>query len=120
MKELDPLVFWTVLQEMLGAWLYAIVAVAVIATALFVRALLRLGGLDARRLVLSQAAGLAGGLAALFFMWGVTHSSIGDIGGPIDALVALGIYLLGWGGATMLSYGLADLLSPPELLRPRA
>jgi uncharacterized membrane protein YhaH (DUF805 family) len=107
MKELDPLVFWSVFQEMLGFWLYVIVAVALVATVLFLRAILQEHGLNARRLVWSQVVGLVGGLAALWFMWTITSSSIRDVGGPIDALLVLGIYLLGWGGATMLFYAVA-------------
>jgi hypothetical protein len=59
---------------------------------------------------MSQALGLAGGLAALFFMWWITNSSIFDVGGPIDALLVLGIYLVGWAGATMLFYAASGLL----------
>ncbi len=111
MKELDPLVFWSVFQEMLGFWLYVIVAVALVATVLFLRAILQEHGLNARRFVWSQAVGLVGGLAALWFMWTITSSSIRDVGGPIDALVVVGIYLLGWGGATMLFYAVAGFTS---------
>jgi hypothetical protein len=107
MKELDPLVFWAVFQEMLGWWLYAILGVAAVATVLFLRALMQEHGLNARRFVWSQAVGLVGGLGALLFMWGVTSSSIMDVGGPIDALVVVGIYLAGWAGATMLFYAVA-------------
>lgn len=114
MQELDPMVFWAVFQEMLGFWLYLIIAVAVVATVLFIRALLQEHGLNARRFVLSQAFGLAGGIAALLFMWAITSSSIMDVGGPIDALVVVGIYLAGWAGATMLFYAVAGFFQPPS------
>jgi hypothetical protein len=110
MSEFDLAVFWSVFAEMLGVWLYVIIAVAVATTILFVRALLQEHGLDFRRFVMSQALGLAGGLAALFFMWWITNSSILDVGGPIDALLVLGIYLVGWAGATMLFYAASGLL----------
>ncbi len=54
MKELDPLVFWAVFREMLGPWLYIILAVAVVATVLFLRSILQEHGLEARRLIWSQ------------------------------------------------------------------
>jgi hypothetical protein len=110
MSEFDLAVFWSVFAEMLGVWLYVIIAVAVATTIFFVRALLQEHGLDFRRFVMSQALGLAGGLAALFFMWWITNSSIFDVGGPIDALLVLGIYLVGWAGATMLFYATSGLL----------
>jgi len=131
MQELDPLVFWAVFREMLGGWLYVILVVAVVATVLFVRAILQEHGLEARRLVWSQVAGLAGGVAAVAFMFWVTRSGLRDIGGPVDALLAVGIYLAGWGGATMLFYAVAGfvearpeprrspLQSGPEPLRLR-
>jgi tetrahydromethanopterin S-methyltransferase subunit D len=114
MKDLDPLVFWAVFREMLGPWLYVILAVALVATVLFVRALFQEHGLNARRFVWSQAAGLVGGLGALLFMWAITSSSIRDVGGPIDALMVIGIYLAGWAGATMLFYAVAGLARPPH------
>lgn len=110
MSEFDVTVFWSVFAEMLGFWLYVILAVAAVTTVLFVRALLREQGLDARRFVKSQALGLAGGLAALAFMWWITSSSIRDVGGPVDGLLVLGIYLLGRAGATMLFYAVSGLL----------
>jgi hypothetical protein len=110
MSELDPAVFWAVFTEMLGFWIYVIIAVAAVTTVLFVRALLQEHGLDFRRFVLSQALGLAGGLAALVFMWWITNSSTRDVGGPIDALLVGAIYLLGWAGATMLFYAVSGLL----------
>jgi hypothetical protein len=114
MSDFDLAVFWSVFEEMLGFWLYVIVAVAVVTTILFIRALLQEHGLDFRRFVFSQALGLAGGLGALGFMWWITSSSIRDIGGPIDGLLVLGIYLLGWGGATMLFYAGSGLLRRSE------
>jgi hypothetical protein len=112
MNELDPLVFWAVFREMLGVWLYVIVAVAVVTTILFLRAILQERGLEARRLIWSQVVGLAGGIAAVAFMFWVTGSSLRDVGGPIDALLTVAIYLAGWGGATMLFYAVAGFVEP--------
>lgn len=110
MKDLDPAVFLSVFQEMLGVWLYVMAVVALITTLLFLRAILQEHGLSAKRLVWSQVAGLAGGIAALLFMWAVTHSSWRDIGGPVDLLLVAAIYLAGWGGSTMLFYAVTGAI----------
>jgi hypothetical protein len=104
MKDLDPLVFWAVFGEMLGLWLWPLAIVVVVTTLLFLRAVMQEHGLNARRFLWSQAAGLVGGLAALVFMWTITKSSVWDVGGAIDALMVVAIYLAGWAGATMLFY----------------
>lgn len=106
MKELDPLVFWAVFREMLGPWLWVIIAGATIATLAFVWVLVRERGLAARRLVWSELAGLAGGMAALVIMMAVTNSRLADLGGPIDWLLALGIFVAGFIGATLGVYAL--------------
>ncbi|NAZ35360.1 DUF5368 family protein [Rubellimicrobium sp. CFH 75288] len=119
MSEITPGVLWAVFWEMLGLWLPVLIAAAVLVTVLFVL-VLRRDGLRFRRLVGSQVAGLAGGLAALVFMWAVTNSSPRDVGGPVDVLLLLGIYLLGWGGGTMLFYALAGLAARRRARQPAA
>lgn len=110
MQQLDPMTFLAVFQEMLGFWFHVILAVVLLTTLLFVRAVLREHGLSARRLVWSQVLGLAGGIGALLFMWAVTHSSWRDIGGPVDLLLVAGIYLAGWAGSTMLFYAVTGAI----------
>lgn len=106
MKELDPWVFLAVFQEMLGWWLWAIVALAAFGLALFAYVVVRERGLSSRGLVRAELAGVIGGFAALFFMWWITSSSLFDVGGPIDVILVLAIWTAGFVGLTVLSYGL--------------
>ena len=53
MKELDPLVFLSVFQEMLGFWLWIMLAAAAVGLVAFVALLVRERSLVSRRLVLS-------------------------------------------------------------------
>lgn len=109
MKELDPFVFWAVFQEMLGPWLYAILALAAAGLLLFALAVRRDGGLLSRRLVAAEAVGVLGGFAAIVFMWWITNSSVRDVGGPIDVILILAIWTGGFVGWTILAYGLMGL-----------
>ena len=65
MKELDPLVFVAVFQEMLGPLLWVMLLVAVVGTVAFLALLVRERGLVSRRLVLSEVLGIFGGGVAL-------------------------------------------------------
>jgi hypothetical protein len=105
MKDLDLTVFVSVFQEMLGSvLLWLLVAAAVAVTLAFLVVLLRERRISSRRLVWSEIVGVVGGCAAVLFMQTITHSSFGDLGGPIDWLLVLGIWALGAGGATLLGY----------------
>lgn len=114
MQELDPLVFFAVFQEMLGLWLWVLLAVAAFGIGSFIYAVVRDRGLRARRFVAAQLIGIAGGFAALFFMWWITSSSIRDVGGAIDVVLVLAIWVGGFLGGTILSYGLMGLTSAPR------
>ena len=119
MKELDPMVFVAVFQEMLGWWLWAILALAMFGLTLFAWAVLRDRGIASRELVRAQLVGVAGGFAALFFMWWITSSSLGDVGGPIDVVLVLAIWTTGFLGLAILSYGLMRMRSAPPVAAPR-
>lgn len=114
MKELDPLVFFAVFQEMLGFWLWVLLAVAALGIGSFAYTVVRDRGLRARRFVAAQLIGVVGGFAALFFMWWITSSSIRDVGGAIDVVLVLAIWVGGFLGGTILSYGLIGLASAPR------
>lgn len=114
MKELDPLVFFAVFQEMLGFWLWLLLAAAVFGIGSFAYALVRDRGIRAGRFVVAQLIGIVGGIAALFFMWWITSSSILDVGGAIDVVLVLAIWVGGFLGGTILSYGLMGLVSAPR------
>ncbi|MCX8146747.1 MAG: DUF5368 domain-containing protein, partial [Azovibrio sp.] len=61
MKELDPLVFLAVFQEMLGPLLWVLLLLIIGGTLAFVLLLLKEKTIVSRRLVRSELAGLAGG-----------------------------------------------------------
>lgn len=104
MKELDPLVFLAVFQEMLGPLLWLLILLAVGGIAAFVALLVREGGLVSRRLVRSELLGLFGGIAALVIMAKVSSSGFTDAGGPADWFLIALVYGVGAIGTTVLAY----------------
>jgi hypothetical protein len=105
MKDLDLAVFISVFREMLGdVLLWFLVGAAVLVTLAFLVVLLRERQISSRRLVWSEVVGVVGGCVAVLFMQAITHSGFGDLGGPVDWLLVLGIWVLGAGGATLLGY----------------
>lgn len=106
MKELDPLVFLAVFQEMLGALLWALIAVSLVATFAFIRLLVREKGIVHRRLVRSELAGLVGGLLALVLMAKVSSSGFTDAGGPADWFLIALVFGVGMAGTVILVYSL--------------
>jgi len=104
MKELDPLVFLAVFQEMLGPLLWLLLAVIVLGTLAFVALLIREKGVVPNRLVYSQALGLLGGTLALVLMAKVSSSGFTDAGGPVDWLLIALVFGLGLAGSAILLY----------------
>ncbi|WP_127142793.1 DUF5368 family protein [Pelagibacterium montanilacus] len=115
MSTFDPAIIFTVLVEFFGPWLWLVLLLAAIGITLFVLAWLRDRKLLVGRLQAALVLGILGGFAALAFTWWITHSSIGDVGGAIDAILVVGIWLAGFLGATILSYGVLAL----GLYRPK-
>lgn len=107
MKELDPLVFLAVFQEMLGPMLWVILAVVLIGTIAFVALLIRDKGVVASRLVRSQAVGLLGGALSLVVMAKVSSSGFTDAAGPADWIVITLVFVLGAIGSTIVIYTLS-------------
>lgn len=104
MKDLDPLVFLYVFQEMLGPLLWVLPLLAISGVAAFVYVLMRDGGLVSRRLVRAEIVGFFGGFAALALMAWVTLSGFSDAGGPVDWLLVGLIWGVGVIGGAVLSY----------------
>lgn len=116
MKELDPLVFVAVFQEMLGLLFWPLVAFIVLGALALLVVIVRDRRVDSRRLILSEALGVIGGFVAVGLMLWVTESSLGDLlGGPIDWLLTVAIWVAGAIGATITIYVALGLVSP----RPR-
>lgn len=112
MKDLDLATLVAVFQEMLGWSFWVVLAGCVLATLAFAYVLLRDRGVVATRLVRAEAIGVAGGVAAVVTMFAVTNSGLSDMGGPIDWLLAVGIFVAGLFGATIAAYALMGLFAP--------
>ncbi len=112
MKDLDLWVFVSVFQEMLGPFLWVLVGIGALGTAAFLAVLVRDRGLSSRRLVRAELAGILGGVLALVIMWLVTHSGIGDVGGPIDWVLIAVIWTAGALGTAVLAYVALSLFGP--------
>ncbi|MBL8432358.1 MAG: DUF5368 domain-containing protein [Dechloromonas sp.] len=104
MKELDPLVFLVVFQEMLGPLLWLMIAVVVVGTAAFVALLLKERTINSKRLVRAEFAGLLGGVLALVLMARVSSSGFTDAGGPADWFLIALVFGLGLAGTAILVY----------------
>lgn len=107
MKELDPMVFLAVFQEMLGPMLWVLILLALAGIAAFAVLLLREKGLCSQRLVRAEIAGLFGGVAALVLAARFTVSGFSDAGGPVDWLLIGLIWGTGLAGTTILVYSVA-------------
>ncbi|MCA1938186.1 DUF5368 domain-containing protein [uncultured Azonexus sp.] len=104
MKELDPLVFLAVFQEMLGPLLWVMLLVIVVGTAAFIALLLKERTINSRRLVRAELAGLVGGVLALVLMAKVSSSGFTDAGGPADWFLIALVFGLGLAGTAILVY----------------
>jgi hypothetical protein len=120
MKELDIGVFVAVFIEMLGPVVFwALVLAATILAAAFVYVLIRDRGLESRRVVRAELAGVLGGIAAVLIMQRITNSGFRDLGGPIDWLLVLAIFAFGGLATTILAYTLQAMAGgPPEPRQP--
>jgi hypothetical protein len=110
MKELDPMVFLAVFQEMLGAWLWIMLGVGALGMWAFVALLVRERGVVSRRLVQSELLGLLGGGVALVIMARVSSSGFTDAGGPADWFLIALVYGVGLVATTVLVYTLMGWL----------
>ena len=104
MKELDPLVFLAVFQEMLGPLLWLMILLIVAGTAAFVMLLLKERTIDSKRLVRAELVGVVGGVLALVLMAKVSSSGFTDAGGPADWFLIALVFGLGLAGTSILAY----------------
>jgi len=118
MKDLDPIVMLAVFQEMLGTpLLWLLIALTVAGALAFVGILARERRIVAARMVRSQAAGMLGGLLALWLMARVSSSGFTDAGGPIDWLLIAAVFVLGMIGGTILLYSAAGWIGASAACR---
>jgi len=105
MKELTLETLIAVFEEMFGRGLFwALVAVAVVVTGLYLYVLIRDRALSMRKFLWAQLSMPVGAVAAVLFVQKITSSGFRDIGGPIDVVVLLGIAALGAIGMAILVY----------------
>jgi hypothetical protein len=105
MKNLDPMVFVSVFQELLGLLFWPLVAFIVLGGLAVIVVIIREGGLRSARLVRAELVGLAGGFIAIAFMLWITNSRLADVlGGPVDWLLTIAIWVAGAIGATLVAY----------------
>lgn len=104
MKELDPLVFLAVFQEMLGPMLWVMLLVAVAAVVAFAALMARERGIVSRRLVRAELLGLVGGVVALVIMAQVSSSGFTDAGGPAEWFLIALVYFVGAVATVVLAY----------------
>lgn len=105
MKELDIFILTAVFREILGGFFWPLVVVVIGgAVALLYVVLVRDRKIALRRLVISELVGLVGGFFAIWFTFFITSSGLRDIGGPIDWVLLIVLWVLGAIGGTIISY----------------
>ncbi|MFP4043931.1 MAG: DUF5368 domain-containing protein [Rhodosalinus sp.] len=115
MEELTFTTMIAVFEEMFGPWLFwAMVVAALVITLLYVYVLIRDHSVSWRKFLLAQLAMPVGAIAAVLFVFWVTNSGFGDLGGPIDIIVLLGVAAAGAVGAAILVYTVQSMVAPPE------
>ncbi|MFM6985654.1 MAG: DUF5368 domain-containing protein [Hydrogenophaga sp.] len=117
MKELDPMVFLAVFQEMLGPMLWLMLAAALAAVAAFVSLVVREKGIVSRRLVHAELLGLVGGGVALVIMAQVSSSGFTDAGGPADWFLIALVYGVGAVATVILTYAVMGWMQPRPAAR---
>jgi len=112
MKELDPLVFLSVFQEMLGFWLWFLLLAGALCAVAFLALVVRERQLVSRRLIHAELLGLVGGAVALGFMAKVSSSGFTDAGGPADWFLIALVYGAGLIATIVLAYTAMGWLAP--------
>jgi len=105
---MEEMTFGTILavfEEIFGKGLFwAMVVVAAVITIGYIYVLVRDREMSMRKFLLAQLSMPIGGIAAVWFVLWVTRSGLQHIGGPIDALLLLGIFGAGAVGFAILVY----------------
>ncbi|MBU3028861.1 DUF5368 family protein [Paracoccus marinaquae] len=105
MKDLTFGTLIAVFEEIFGrATFWTMVVLAVLVTLLFVMTLIRERGVMSRSFLLAQLWFPLGAVAMVWFVMWITSSRLGDIGGPIDWIMLLGLGVWGGLGAVMWAY----------------
>ena len=111
MEELTFGTLIAVLEEMFGpALFWVMVAVAALITIAFVYVVIRDRSLRSRWFLRAELVAPIGAVAAIWFVFFITRSGLGDIGGPIDVIALILIGLAGAIGLTFLAYTVQAVL----------
>ncbi|WP_306119238.1 MULTISPECIES: DUF5368 domain-containing protein [unclassified Roseitalea] len=115
MKELTLGTLIAVLEEMFGQPLFwALVVAAGLITLGFIYVLVRDRSLRSRWFLRAELVAPIGAVAAIWFVFFITRSGLGDIGGPIDVIALIAIGLAGAVGLTFLAYTVQALTGRRE------
>ncbi|MCV6601255.1 MAG: DUF5368 domain-containing protein [Cohaesibacter sp.] len=110
MKELTLSTMLAVFEEVFGMGLFwAMVIMAIIGLLAFLLIVMKERKLESARFLRSEIIGLAGGFLAIWFVQAITSSGYSDIGGPVDLIILLLIWLAGAIGTVMTAYILQGL-----------
>ncbi len=111
MEEFSLTTLLAVFEEMFGRGLFwAMVLVAVVITLGYVYVLIRDRSMSMRKFLLAQLSMPVGGAAAVWFVMLITNSGFADLGGPVDWIVLLGVFVAGAVGFAILVYVVQSLL----------
>ena len=114
MKELTLGTLIAVFEEIFGRGIFwLLVVVAAITTVAYLFVLIRDKNVSWSKFLLAQLSMPFGAVAAVWFVWTMTDSGLGDVGGPIDLMVLTGVAVLGAIGLAILVYTVQSLLKPP-------
>ena len=112
MQELSIGTLLAVFQEVFGAGVFwGMVVLAVLILIAFTYLILREHKLVSGRFLRAELMAPVGAIAAIVFVQWFTSSGFGDIGGPIDVIVLIGIGTAGAIGLTILAYVVLGFLN---------
>ncbi|THH38464.1 hypothetical protein E4Z66_02515 [Aliishimia ponticola] len=111
MQDLTFETMIAVFEEIFGRGLFwAMVAVAALVTLAYIYVLIRDRSVSWRKFLVAQLSMPVGAVAAVWFVMGMTHSHLSDLGGPIDVIVFLGVAVMGAIGMAILVYTVEALI----------
>jgi hypothetical protein len=115
MQELTFDTLIAVFEEVFGRGLFwTLVALAALVTLAYAYVLIRDRAVSWRKFLWAQVAMPFGAAAAVLFVQRATSSSFRDVGGPVDAIVLLGVATMGAIGAAIFVYTAQSLIRPPS------
>ena len=105
MKDLTFQTLIAVFEEIFGRGLFwGLAAAAFIVTLMYLFVLVRDRKVGWRKFLIAQLFMPIGAVFAVVFVMWITHSQMGDIGGPVDVIIFLIIAALGAIGTAILVY----------------